>query len=143
MPIVFVHGVPDTQRVWDVVVSRLERKDVVTPPLPGFGCPLPSGFSATKEAYVEWLLGQLGALPGPVDLVGHDWGGLLAVRAVSLRPDAVRTWAAASATTSEARKAINPLRSPCTAVTGRTRNSRSTAWGSTAPGTAATSVSTW
>ena len=30
MPVVFVHGVPDTQHVWDPVVSRLERKDVVT-----------------------------------------------------------------------------------------------------------------
>jgi pimeloyl-ACP methyl ester carboxylesterase len=37
MLIVFVHGVPDTQRVWDVVVSRLEQKDVVTLSLPGFG----------------------------------------------------------------------------------------------------------
>jgi pimeloyl-ACP methyl ester carboxylesterase len=29
----------------------------------------------------------------PVDLVGHDWGSLLVQRAVSLRPDLIRTWA--------------------------------------------------
>ena len=65
--------------------------------LPGFGCPMPDGFSATKEAYVAWLLGELRALAGPIDLVGHDWGALLAVRAVSLEPGAVRTWAAGGA----------------------------------------------
>ncbi len=97
MPAVFVHGVPDTQRVWEAVISRLKRKDVVTQSLPGFGCSVPAGFSATKEAYVDWLLGQLAALQGPIDLVGHDWGGLLVVRAVSVRPDAVRSWAAGGA----------------------------------------------
>ena len=92
MPAVFVHGVPDTHRVWAAVVSRLARKDVVTLSLPGFGCPAPDGFDATKEAYVTWLLGELARQPGPVDLVGHDWGALLVVRAVSLRPGAVRSW---------------------------------------------------
>jgi len=65
--------------------------------LPGFGCSVPAGFSATKEAYVDWLLGQLAAIAGPIDLVGHDWGALLVVRVVSLRPDAVRSWAAGGA----------------------------------------------
>jgi pimeloyl-ACP methyl ester carboxylesterase len=97
VPVVFVHGVPDTQRVWNGVISRLNRKDVVTLSLPGFGCPVPAGFGATKEAYVDWLLGRLAAIPRPIDLVGHDWGALLAVRAVSLIPDAVRSWAAGSA----------------------------------------------
>jgi pimeloyl-ACP methyl ester carboxylesterase len=97
MPAVLVHGVPDTQQVWKPVISRLGRKDVVTLSLPGFGCPLPAGFNATKEAYVDWLLGQLAAVQGPIDLVGHDWGGLLVVRAVSVRPGAVRSWAAGGA----------------------------------------------
>lgn len=97
MPAALVHGVPDTQRVWDALASRLGRKDVVRLSLPGFGCPLPDGFSATKEAYVDWLLGQLAMLDRPIDLVGHDWGALLVVRAVSLRPDAVRSWTAGGA----------------------------------------------
>jgi pimeloyl-ACP methyl ester carboxylesterase len=58
---------------------------------------VPAGFSATKEAYVDWLLGQLAVIQGPIDLVGHDWGGLLVVRAVSVRPDVVRSWAAGGA----------------------------------------------
>src|SRR6266508_1533800 len=97
MPAVFVHGVPDTRQVWDAVIARLVRKDVVTLALPGFGCSLPPGFSATKEAYVDWLLAELAALAGPIDLVGHDWGGLLVVRAVSVQRGAVRSWAAGAA----------------------------------------------
>ncbi len=97
MPAVFVHGVPDTRQVWDAVIARLVRKDVVTLALPGFGCSLPPGFSATKEAYVDWLLAELAELAGPIDLVGHDWGGLLVVRAVSVQPGAVRSWAAGAA----------------------------------------------
>lgn len=97
MPAVFLHGVPDTQQVWDAVIARLDRKDVMTLSLPGFGCQLPSGFGATKDEYVDWLLAELATLPGPIDLVGHDWGGLLVVRAVSVRPGAARSWAAGAA----------------------------------------------
>ncbi|HET8577746.1 MAG TPA: alpha/beta hydrolase [Methylomirabilota bacterium] len=97
MPAVFVHGVPDTPRVWNAVVSRLDRADIVRLSLPGFACPVPDGFTATKEAYVDWLLDRLAALPAPIDLVGHDWGALLVVRAVSVRPELARSWAAGGA----------------------------------------------
>jgi pimeloyl-ACP methyl ester carboxylesterase len=71
----------------------LNRRDVIAVSLPGFGVPLPAGFAATKEAYVEWLIGAIERLGVPVDLVGHDWGALLVQRVVSLRPDLIRTWA--------------------------------------------------
>lgn len=90
-----VHGAPDTHRVWRRVVAELANDDVVAVDLPGFGSPVPDGFVATKESYAEWLLQELEALAtdGPVDVVGHDWGGLLAQRVASLRPDLVRTLA--------------------------------------------------
>ncbi|MGH7305022.1 MAG: alpha/beta fold hydrolase [Candidatus Rokuibacteriota bacterium] len=97
MPAVLVHGVPDTPRVWRALVERLRRDDVVTPSLPGFGCGIPAGFDCSKEAYTDWLLAELRRVQGPIDLVGHDWGGLLVVRAVSLEPTLVRTWAAGAA----------------------------------------------
>ena len=97
VPVIFVHGVPDTERVWHKVIARLERRDVVTVRLPGFGCPVPPGFAATKDAYAAWLVEQIASRPEPVDLVGHDWGAILAVRAASLRPDRVRSWAAGGA----------------------------------------------
>ena len=62
--------------------------------LPGFGCPRPDGFGATKEEYVAWLVGELEqiAQQGPIDLVGHDWGGGFVVRVVSTRADLLRSW---------------------------------------------------
>jgi pimeloyl-ACP methyl ester carboxylesterase len=68
--------------------------DVPMSQLPGFGCPRPEGFGATKEEYVAWLVGELERLSadGPVDLVGHDWGGGFVVRVVSTRPGLVRSW---------------------------------------------------
>ncbi len=95
MPAVLVHGVPETPAVWDHLRSELEaNRCIVTPQLPGFGCPRPPGFGATKEEYVAWLVAELEALAatGPVDLVGHDWGGGFVVRVVSTRPDLVRSW---------------------------------------------------
>lgn len=97
MSAVFVHGVPDTERVWKAIVSRLKREDVVTLSLPGFGCPTPEGFTATKDAYADWLMSKLISLPQPLDLVGHDWGALLVIRAASLRPDLVKSWSAGGA----------------------------------------------
>lgn len=94
MPAVLVHGVPETPAVWHRLVGALARPDVVTLQLPGFCCARPDGFDATKEAYVDWLVAEVreAAADGPVDLVGHDWGGGLVVRLVSLHPDLVRSW---------------------------------------------------
>lgn len=95
MSVVLVHGVPETPAVWEPLRSHLDRTDVVALQLPGFGCPRPEGFGATKEEYVAWLVGELERLnaeAGPVDVVGHDWGGGFVVRLVSLRPELVRSW---------------------------------------------------
>src|SRR5262249_12831459 len=93
MPAVLIPRVPHTPAPWDKLRSHLSRRDVLAPALPGFGCPVPPGFSATKQAYVDWLVAELERVGEPVDLVGHDWGALLVQRAVSLRPDLIRTWA--------------------------------------------------
>jgi pimeloyl-ACP methyl ester carboxylesterase len=92
MPAVFVHGVPDTQRVWQPVIEQLQRSDVVCLSLPGFGNRRPADFQPDKDSYVAWLIATLSGLPRPIDLVGHDWGSLLVTRAVSLEPDLVRSW---------------------------------------------------
>jgi pimeloyl-ACP methyl ester carboxylesterase len=93
MPIVFVHGVPETAALWDDLRAALDRKDTVALTLPGFGCARPAGFGATKEEYVDWLIGELAAMGEPVDLVGHDWGGGFTIRVASVRPDLLRSWA--------------------------------------------------
>jgi pimeloyl-ACP methyl ester carboxylesterase len=92
VPAVLVHGNPETPAVWSPVRERLARTDVVTPRLPGFGVPAPAGFGATKEEYVDWLVGELEAIGEPVDLVGHDWGGAFVLRVACTRPDLLRSW---------------------------------------------------
>jgi pimeloyl-ACP methyl ester carboxylesterase len=94
MPAIFVHGVPETHRIWDGITSRIARTDVTALDLPGFGSEAPNGFGCTKEEYLEWLTAEVEKADGPADLVGHDWGALLVERLVSMRPDLVRTWAA-------------------------------------------------
>jgi pimeloyl-ACP methyl ester carboxylesterase len=96
MPAVFVHGVPDTKHLWSPVIARIGRDDAIGLSLPGFDEPVSEGFSATKEAYVAWLITKIEALGEPVDLVGHDWGCILTLRVASIRPDLVRSWAGGS-----------------------------------------------
>ncbi len=89
--IVFLHGVPETAALWDPVRSHLGAESVALS-LPGFGCPRPDGFGATKDEYLAWLLGELAAFDEPVDLVGHDWGAALTDRVAATAPELLRSW---------------------------------------------------
>ena len=96
MTVVLLHGNPETPVIWEPLLAALGGVDAVTPQLPGFGCGTPEGFGATKEEYVDWFIGvveQVVSEHGPVDLVGHDWGGGIGMRAVAMRPELFRTWA--------------------------------------------------
>ena len=98
----FLHGVPDTPSMWDPLIAELDlaADTYQAPAMPGFVDPAPPDFSSTKEAYVDWYIGEMEkahADAGPVDLVGHDWGALITIRAASLRPDLVKTWCVANA----------------------------------------------
>ncbi|WP_428680336.1 alpha/beta fold hydrolase [Sphingopyxis sp.] len=98
----FLHGVPDSPAIWRPLLAALDLGDrpVAVPALPGFTAPLPAGFVPTKEVYADWAVGQadaLVAMHGPIDIVGHDWGALIAQRAAMLRPDLFRSWAVSNA----------------------------------------------
>lgn len=102
MVCILIHGVPDTPALWDGLRAELDlgKDQIITPALPGFVDAAPNGFSASKQAYVNWLIELLEvqcARTGPVDLVGHDWGAILCLRAAHLRPDLIKSWAALNA----------------------------------------------
>lgn len=101
MTLLLVHGVPDTPAMWAPLTALLDRTDIKMVSLPGFGCPVPEGFDCSKEAYSGHLINaiELAAKKngGAVDIVGHDWGALLTVRAAATRPDLIRTWAVSNA----------------------------------------------
>ena len=95
VPAVFVHGVPERPAVWDDLRGHLRRDDHIAVGLPGFDAPVPDGFGCTMDEYAGWLtagIESVAATRGPVDLVGHDWGGLLTLRVASTRPDLLRSW---------------------------------------------------
>jgi pimeloyl-ACP methyl ester carboxylesterase len=102
MPAVFVHGVPDTAAFWAPVLAELTRDDKVALALPGFGCPVPDGFGATKEEYVAWIEQQLRDIGEPVDLVGHDWGSLLTERIALTQPELLRSFTMANGAVTDA-----------------------------------------
>jgi pimeloyl-ACP methyl ester carboxylesterase len=98
----FLHGVPDSPAIWRPLLAALDLGDtpVAVPALPGFTAPLPVVFPATKEAYADWAIAQAEALfaqHGPIDIIGHDWGALIAQRVAMLRPDLLRSWAISNA----------------------------------------------
>ena len=95
MTIVLVHGNPETEAVWDLLVPRLTELGAAEPVRlspPGFGAPVPAGFGATVEEYRLWLVAELERIGEPVDLVGHDWGGGHVLGVAMTRPDLLRSW---------------------------------------------------
>ena len=95
MTVVLVHGVPETAAVWDLLVDELTdlgESDVRRLSPPGFGTPVPDGFSATMGGYRDWLAAELESMGRPIDVVGHDWGGGHVLNVVMSRPELVRTW---------------------------------------------------
>ena len=97
MPAVFVHGNPESTAIWDELFAALRRKDVIALAPPGFGAPVPDGFQPTADSYLQWLTNELRGLSGPIDLVGHDWGGVHVLRVAIERPDLIRSWASDAA----------------------------------------------
>lgn len=91
-PVLLLHGVPETSSAWrDIAPAIADARRVLAPDLPGLG-----GSSYSGPYDVPAMADQLAALietevpGGRVDVVGHDWGGSLALGLAGLRPDLVR-----------------------------------------------------
>ena len=84
----FIHGVPTSADIWAAV---LERTGGVALDLPGFG-------RSDKGGQLDYTLtGLAGAIAelievlelGPVALIGHDWGAVIALELAASRPEQV------------------------------------------------------
>ncbi len=95
MAVVLVHGNLESPGVWDLLVPHLSGHPIIRLSPPGYGSPLPVDFSATPLEFRDWLIDQLETIvvdKGPVDLLGHDWGGIHVVNVAMARPDLLRSW---------------------------------------------------
>jgi pimeloyl-ACP methyl ester carboxylesterase len=91
LPVLLLHGVPETAIAYRHLIPVLAADRVVlAPDLKGLG-----GSEVGGPYDVPTLVRELAALvlhevDGPVDVVGHDWGGVLALSLARARPDLVR-----------------------------------------------------
>lgn len=80
--VLFLHGNPDSADIWEGVIERLsDRYRCLAPDLPGFGrstpAPEPDYSLAGHARFVNALLDAL-EIRDPINLVGHDFGGIIA-----------------------------------------------------------------
>ncbi|MCL4166733.1 UNVERIFIED_CONTAM: hypothetical protein GTU68_027701, partial [Idotea baltica] len=93
LPLVLLHGFPQTHLMWEGVVERLsQRRTVIAFDLPGYGQsdpPASVDFSSKRAVSAKILAGlsKLGAKQ--FDLAGHDRGGRVAYRMAMDHPDRV------------------------------------------------------
>jgi pimeloyl-ACP methyl ester carboxylesterase len=138
VPVLLLHGVPETSRCWEGLLAELGRdRTVLAPDLPGLGesevrgpydvRSVASSLVALLAAELDGVAASVGstadmaagaastadmdtadadadaadadadaddpdtdAAPIRVDLVGHDWGGSIALAVAAARPDLVR-----------------------------------------------------
>lgn len=87
--LVLLHGQPGTPADWRALIARLPpRLRAAAPDRPGYGMsPRPAGgFTANAQAVLDDLDAR--GLRSAV-LVGHSWGGGVALRAAALAPDRI------------------------------------------------------
>lgn len=91
-PVLMIHGVGMRAEAWEPQIAALGRRfRVIAPDMPGHGesDPLPEG--AQLPDFVIWAARLIEALDcGPVNLVGHSMGALIASGLAIERPDLVR-----------------------------------------------------
>ncbi len=93
-PIVFLHGWALSDRTYRRSLRELARRGhtVLAPALPGFGATPPLAADATSlAAYASWLVEFLDAsgVDEPVTLVGHSFGGAVAIKCAHDHPERV------------------------------------------------------
>jgi pimeloyl-ACP methyl ester carboxylesterase len=92
LPVVLLHGWPVTQAHWRGLLQPLRRAGFTPVPttLPGLGSPPGDVRSFRKSELADWLRDRL-AERGltRLALVGHDWGGTVAVLLAAAMPQAV------------------------------------------------------
>ncbi len=95
LPVLFLHGNPDSSEVWSGIIARLShRHRCIAPDLPGFGrSRAPDDFDCSLQGMAAWVDALVAALgiDAPVNLVVHDIGGPFGLAWAVRHPDKVRS----------------------------------------------------
>jgi len=116
LPVVLLHGWALAQHTYRDVVERIaaEGVRVIAPSMPGFGGTgdLP-GASFSLSGYAEWVADLLDALEidEPAVVVGHSFGGGVAVRFAHDHPDRTRSLVLVNSVGGSSWRSGNTLRS--------------------------------
>ncbi|MBT2499368.1 haloalkane dehalogenase [Agromyces sp. ISL-38] len=91
-PVVFLHGNPSSSHTWRNVLPVVGHGRLLAPDLIGMGRSGKPDLAYTFADHARYLDGWFDAVLGdePAVLVGHDWGGALAIDRAARFPDSVR-----------------------------------------------------
>lgn len=92
IPIVALHGTASNSKQWRTLQdSMAAQRQVIAPDLPGYGKHGSADLPTTPglNSRIETLCQMLDRLDGPCHLIGHSFGGALALRLGELRPEQV------------------------------------------------------
>lgn len=98
--VLLLHGFPQRATSWSRVGQRLSEagRHAVAVDQRGYspGARPPAIADYAMAHLVADVIEVIGALGGAVDLVGHDWGGVVGWQVATRHPELVRTWTAVS-----------------------------------------------
>jgi haloalkane dehalogenase len=91
-PVVFLHGNPSSSHTWRDVLPAVGPGRLLAPDLIGMGGSGKPDLAYTLADHARYLDAWFDAVLGdePAVLVGHDWGGALAIDRAARFPDRVR-----------------------------------------------------
>ena len=93
VPVILLHGLSQQRRFWEPVVARIRHAPVITLDQRGHGASTAgprADYSSDRCAREVIELAQLLAYPS-IHVVGHSWGGAVALRVTAAAPNLVES----------------------------------------------------
>src|SRR4030095_9587440 len=98
VPVVFVHGFPETHESWKLILASMSEIDlkpyrIIVYDLRGFGKSDKYGEASLNRFYRDHETIITNLKLNSYHLVGHDWGGAIALHEARLHPERLKTLA--------------------------------------------------
>jgi lipase len=93
-PVLALHCSLAHAAAWAPLAAELQGVTLTAIDQPGHGrAPDWDGVSDIHRLYLDWAVAMAEALGGPLDVIGHSYGGTVALRLAEERPDLLRSLA--------------------------------------------------